>query len=216
MSDVDNAENVGALSGQDTLQQQRKPRKSGDLKPCERCRSQHLKCVYSSARNDANCQRCDRTGHECIKSTKKIRFRDVSVFRLRHGRKAAGRTSTLKSGVSTGAGTAKPGKSSPTASIVLVDESAEHENAPTRSDEQYLQVAARPVSEVRSDADLAVQFHDFVDPAKVEPLRSTPRNRNDVQVQHSEARRSGTGLGLDLDASLVFELRVSTDVDLEM
>lgn len=73
-----------------------KAKKQNDLKPCERCRSQHLKCVYAG--QDTKCERCDRSGHACVRSTKKIRFRDVPVSRFRGDRKAgrtvAGRTKT--------------------------------------------------------------------------------------------------------------------------
>lgn len=54
-------------------------RKPGDLKPCERCRSQHLKCVYDSDK----CRRCERSGVECVRNTKKIRFRGVQISKLR-------------------------------------------------------------------------------------------------------------------------------------
>lgn len=58
-------------------------RKPGDLKPCERCRSQHLKCVYDSDK----CRRCERSGVECVRNTKKIRFRGVQISKLRGDRK---------------------------------------------------------------------------------------------------------------------------------
>lgn len=58
-------------------------RKAGDLKPCERCRSQHLKCVYDSDK----CRRCERSGVECVRNTKKIRFRGVQISKLRGERK---------------------------------------------------------------------------------------------------------------------------------
>lgn len=58
-------------------------RKPGDLKPCERCRSQHLKCVYDSEK----CRRCERSGVECVRNTKKIRFRGVQISKLRGDRK---------------------------------------------------------------------------------------------------------------------------------
>jgi len=66
-------------------QKERKPRKSGDLKPCERCKAQHLKCVYNP--ETSRCQRCERSGHDCVRSTKKIRFRDVPVSKFRDNRK---------------------------------------------------------------------------------------------------------------------------------
>lgn len=53
------------------------------LKPCERCKSQHLKCVYQQ--DTSKCQRCERSGNECVKSTKKLRFRDVSASGIRNG-----------------------------------------------------------------------------------------------------------------------------------
>lgn len=58
-------------------------RKPGDLKPCERCRAQHLKCVYDSDK----CRRCERSGIECVRNTKKIRFRGVQISKLRGDRK---------------------------------------------------------------------------------------------------------------------------------
>lgn len=36
---------------------------------------------------DTKCERCDRSGHACVRSTKKIRFRDVPVSRFRGDRK---------------------------------------------------------------------------------------------------------------------------------
>lgn len=56
----------------------KKPRRHGDLKPCDRCRAQHLKCVYEGDK----CQRCVKSGHECVRNRKNIRFRDVSAAKF--------------------------------------------------------------------------------------------------------------------------------------
>ncbi|KAK5102257.1 hypothetical protein LTR70_010448 [Exophiala xenobiotica] len=63
----------------------RTPRQSGNLKPCERCKTQHLKCNYLPG--TSRCQRCERSGRECVRSTRGIRFRGVPVFKLRNDRK---------------------------------------------------------------------------------------------------------------------------------
>ena len=60
-------------------------KKNTELKPCERCRSQHLKCVYDE--DDSTCKRCDKSGHECVRSSKRIRFRDVPASRFRTTKK---------------------------------------------------------------------------------------------------------------------------------
>lgn len=73
-----------------------KEAKRADLKPCERCRSQHLKCVYSASQE--TCQRCQKAGSDCTKSTKKIRFRDVPISRLRGERKTRRRQNISANG----------------------------------------------------------------------------------------------------------------------
>lgn len=79
-------------SPQNKLRKERKPRKEGGLKPCERCKAQHLKCVYAS--DKSSCQRCERSSHECVRSTKRIRFRDVPVSKFRNGSKSIPATTT--------------------------------------------------------------------------------------------------------------------------
>lgn len=77
-----------------------KPQQSDGLKPCERCKTQHLKCIYLV--NASKCQRCERTGRECVKRIKKLRFRDVSVSGFRKGRnnrKVANNSATTSSRV---------------------------------------------------------------------------------------------------------------------
>lgn len=61
-----------------------KTRRSARLKPCERCKSQHLRCIYHL--DASKCQRCERAGRECVKRSQKLRFRDVPVFGFRNGR----------------------------------------------------------------------------------------------------------------------------------
>lgn len=80
-----NEDRVAPASPQNRLQKERRPRKPGDLKPCERCKSQHLKCVYKA--EASRCQRCERSGHQCVRSAKKIRFRDVPLSKFRDNRK---------------------------------------------------------------------------------------------------------------------------------
>lgn len=53
------------------------------IRPCERCRSQHLKCVYESEK----CRRCERSGAECVQITKNFRFRGVQISKLRREHK---------------------------------------------------------------------------------------------------------------------------------
>lgn len=74
------------ISSLDKSKQGWKPRQSGELKPCERCKIQHLKCIYLL--DASKCQRCERAGRECVKRTKKLRFRDVPVPGFRNGRKS--------------------------------------------------------------------------------------------------------------------------------
>lgn len=91
MSEADGDRNASA-SPSSTARNERKPRKSSDLKPCERCKAQHLKCVYNP--ETSRCQRCERSGHDCVRSTKKIRFRDVPVSKFRNSRKNAPNATT--------------------------------------------------------------------------------------------------------------------------
>lgn len=64
---------------------ERFPQTANKLRPCERCKTQHLKCVYQEGASI--CQRCERSGNQCLKSTKKLRFRDVPASGIRNGRK---------------------------------------------------------------------------------------------------------------------------------
>jgi len=82
-----NEDRNAPASPSSTARKERKPRKASDLKPCERCKAQHLKCVYIP--ETSRCQRCERSGHDCVRSTKKIRFRDVPVSKFRNNRKDA-------------------------------------------------------------------------------------------------------------------------------
>jgi len=83
---------IAPASPRTKVRKEGRPRKSGDLKPCERCKAQHLKCVYDA--ETTKCQRCERSGHDCVRSTKKIRFRDVPVSKFRNHRKDASNTTT--------------------------------------------------------------------------------------------------------------------------
>lgn len=44
-------------------------------RPCGRCRSLHLKCVWTSSDLTACCVRCEKSGNDCFLGTKKTRFR---------------------------------------------------------------------------------------------------------------------------------------------
>ncbi|KAK5072222.1 hypothetical protein LTR64_003995 [Lithohypha guttulata] len=93
MSEANDDQKVPVEPTSKEHQKERRIRKQGDLKPCERCRSQHLKCVYNA--HDPRCQRCERSGNDCIRSTKKIRFRDVPASRFHTDRRSR-KVSTIK------------------------------------------------------------------------------------------------------------------------
>lgn len=83
MSSIDADNELAIADSEKKIEAAKNGRKPGDLKPCERCRSQHLKCVYDSDK----CRRCERSGVECVRNTKKIRFRGVQISKLRGDRK---------------------------------------------------------------------------------------------------------------------------------
>lgn len=51
------------------------------VRPCDRCRNQHLKCEFPD--EAPKCKRCEKSGNECIRSKKEFQFRDVPLSELR-------------------------------------------------------------------------------------------------------------------------------------